>query len=80
MPDLLKAFLAQVGADVLGRRLRVEHVRELRFERLQAVHLLVKLAVGEGRHIENVILVIGVLQFLAQGFQFLALGFFYLAE
>ncbi len=75
-----KAFLPQVGADMLGRRLGVKHIGELRFQGLQTMHLLIELTVRESRHVQYVVLVVSLLQFLAQCFQFFALGFFYFTE
>ena len=66
MFDLLKPLFAQITSHVLGRGFRVEHIRELCFERLQTMHLLVELTVRESRHIEYVVLVVRLLQLLAQ--------------
>ena len=65
---------------MLRRRLRVEHIRELRFQFLQPVHFEIEILVGESRAVEHVVLVVRFFQLLAERFQFFAFGFFYLAE
>ena len=62
MLDGLKAFLAQIASYVLGRGLGVKHIREQRLQILKTMHLEVKLLVGEGRLIEDVVLIVCLLQ------------------
>ena len=62
---------------MLRRGFGVKHIGKLRLKGLQTMHLLVELAVREGRLVEDVVLVVRLLQFLTEALQLLALGCFY---
>ena len=65
---------------MLGRALRVIHIRIPGLQVLQPVHFLVELAVGHRGLVQNVVFVVLFLQFLAQCAYLVALRRFYFAE
>ena len=52
---------------MLRRALGIKHIGELCLERLQTMHFLVELTVGKSRHVQYVVLIVRLLQLLAQG-------------
>ena len=69
-----------VGADMLRRRIRIEHVGVECLSVVQATQLLVEVIVRHGGGIQYVVLIVRLLQFFAQSKYLFAFWVFYLRK